>query len=141
MQRPLAVAKACFTRVNIFLDLVNAGVMLCRMTRRRLHLHMEQEQERVVGGIAASSALTLDSRMDGRRRRWRRVSSYHPKITFWVDQAASPCNSFFYYIGSLILESLASLGWNTLSMVQKRFRIICDCLEWPHWKVEIKFSR
>ena len=67
MLRPLAVAKACCTHINIPLDPVTARVMLNRMPRRRLHLC--NYQERALGGIAAKSAVTLASQVGVSRRR------------------------------------------------------------------------
>ena len=62
---PLDMAKACCTHVKI----VNVGAMLCRMSRRILHLQMDQEH--TFGGIAVSAALTLASWVVGRRKIWR----------------------------------------------------------------------
>ena len=64
--------------MNIPLATVTAGEMLIRMPRRGLHLR--KEKERVLGGIADKDAVTLASRVGGRRRRWWRVSKSHPKI-------------------------------------------------------------
>ena len=93
MQQPLSMSRVCCTSMNILLAPVAAGVMLRRILRRCLHIRKYQECD--LGGIAASDALTLASWGYGRRRRWWQVSKSHPKITLRVDQAESPCLSFF----------------------------------------------
>ena len=136
---PAALLRSCCTRVNITLDPVTAGVMLCSSPRRLRNLR--REVVRAFQVMAASTAATLSRRVGGRQSRCAIVSRPHPRTIFRVDHALSPCPSFFMDIDYFLLVPTSSLGKNTRSIWCKKCRSIWHLSLGPPWTTEIKSSR
>ena len=94
------------------LSSTTVGVMLHRMPNRHIHLCSEILWD--VLRMATKASCTLSSHFSGRLRWCLWVSIPHPRNTLLVDQAASPCRSFFTNIGYFCNKSLSLLGKNTM---------------------------
>ena len=125
--------------MNISWTPATAGVVLLSIINRCLHLRRDTWW---AGAGTADNAERTFSSLLGMSLRWCSfVSSSHPRTYFFVDQAASPCSSFFVDIGSFQMQSVATLGQKTVSIPRKRWRSIC-VRSWDlPWHVEIKSSR
>ena len=110
---PVALLRACCTRVNMPLDLETAEVML-RSSPRSLR-HLCSEVECVFLGMAASTAATFYCCLGGKRSRWAIMSRSHPRTVFLVDWDPSPCPSFFWEMGYLRSVSASPLAGTLLS--------------------------
>ena len=113
--------------------------MLRRIPKRCRHLRRETWCAAV--GIVSKSTQTLLSCLGVTRMWCYRVLSSHPSTIFLVDQDASPYLRFFVDIGSLQRPSVYTFGLKTLSMLLKRWQIICLLSMGPPWQVEIKSPR
>ena len=71
---------------------------------------------RICGLVLAGARATVSTRYGGRVRRCFTVLRAYPRMTFWVDQAASPWRSFLVDMASLRCVYSGSLGKNTLFM-------------------------
>ena len=115
---PVAWVKAFWVSLNIPLSPSMAEVVIFRMLKSCLHLITNTLWDLL--RMAEKSARTFDSRFGVILSRCLRVSRSHISTIFLVDQAASPCRSFFANIGYFYKRLMDSLERNTVSIMCKR---------------------
>ena len=109
---PVALLRACCTRVNMLLDPATAGMMLQSIPRSLRHLCREVDCAFL--GMPVSAAATFSCCIGGRHITWAIMTSSHPRNVFLLDRAPYTCLRFFWEMGYLRLVFALPLAGNLL---------------------------
>ena len=120
--RPLAALSACWRRVNIPAAPAMATTVLRRVPSSLCQCR--RENCLALGGLVSIRARRLLLRSSRRVRNFLTVSIAQPRMTFYVLQMSLPLQRFLSEIVSSCAVLPLVLGQKTLSMAQKKCRVI-----------------